>query len=76
MEKVILEATTRYMKDKMVTGNSHYRFIWGKSCLMNLTVFYDERVGTEDDRGCHLSALARFSHGILADKLRKLELEG
>ena len=37
MEKVILEAISRYMKDKMVTGNSHYRFIWCKSCLTNLT---------------------------------------
>lgn len=37
MEKVILEAIYKYMKDKMVTGNSHYRLIRGKSCLTNLT---------------------------------------
>lgn len=46
MEKVILEAISRYMRDKRVTGNSHYKFIWDKSCLTNLTDFYDERVGT------------------------------
>lgn len=52
MEKVILEAIFRHMKDKVVTANSH-RFIWSKSCLTNLTDFYDERVGTEDHSGCH-----------------------
>lgn len=44
VEQLILGTITRHMKDK-VTGNGQHGFTKGKSCLTNLTTFYDEMTG-------------------------------
>lgn len=40
MEKIILEAVSKVMKDKKMSGSSLWGFMKGKSCLNHLLVFY------------------------------------
>lgn len=42
MEKVILGATEKYLKDNIVTGHNQHDFMRGKSFLSNLIFFYDQ----------------------------------
>lgn len=46
MAKVVTEVIYRHMKDKKVI-----RFIKGKSCLTNLSAFYDETTCSIDEGG-------------------------
>jgi len=41
MEKLILEAIIKQVEEKKVIRSSQHGFIKGKSCLTNLTAFYD-----------------------------------
>lgn len=45
---VLLEHIFRHMKEKKVTGNSQEEFAKGKTCLTNLTAFYDKINGFVD----------------------------
>lgn len=49
MEQALMEAISRYMKGKKVTGNSQYGFTKGKSHLTNLTAFYDDTICSADE---------------------------
>lgn len=46
MEHIFLEAFSKPVKDKNVTGNSQHGILKGKSCLTNVTAFYNEVPGT------------------------------
>ncbi|PKU28791.1 rna-directed dna polymerase from mobile element jockey- hypothetical protein [Limosa lapponica baueri] len=42
MEKVILGVPEKQLRDNAVIGHSQHGFTMGKSCLINLTSFYDK----------------------------------
>ncbi|PKU38718.1 rna-directed dna polymerase from mobile element jockey- hypothetical protein [Limosa lapponica baueri] len=43
VEQLILETISRHMKDQKIIRNSQHHFSKGKSCLINLLDFYDEK---------------------------------
>ena len=42
VEHIILQSTSKRMKDKKVIGSSQHGFMKGKSCLTNLIAFCSE----------------------------------
>lgn len=42
IEKIVLGVTKKYLKDNAITDHSQHRFTRLKSCLMNLSAFYDK----------------------------------
>lgn len=50
MEKISMETIPKYIKDKKMTGSCQCGFMKGKSCLTNLTAFYNEVVGSVVER--------------------------
>jgi len=42
MERFILSALTRHVKDNQRIRPSHHRFMKGRSCLTNMISFYDQ----------------------------------
>ncbi|KAK4819507.1 hypothetical protein QYF61_005858 [Mycteria americana] len=64
MEQLILGTISRHMKNKKVTGSSQHGFT--KSCLTNLTTFYNEMTGLASDT---------VSCKILIEKLMKYGLD-
>lgn len=45
MEKIILGGTEKHLKDNTVFGHSQHGFMGRKSCLSNLSAFYDNIPG-------------------------------
>ncbi|TRZ05889.1 hypothetical protein HGM15179_021218 [Zosterops borbonicus] len=45
MEYIILEVITKHVEENKVTGSSQHGFTKGKSCLTNVTAFYDGMAG-------------------------------
>ena len=45
MEKIPLESISKDVNDKKVVGSGQHGLMRGKSCLTNLTVFYNEVTG-------------------------------
>lgn len=79
MEKILLKGISKPMRDR-VTGSSQHGFTKGKSSLMNLIVFYDERnclVNKENasDTVYFSKAFDVVSCNILTDKLAKYRLD-
>lgn len=48
MEPVFLEAMSKHMKDRKVTGNSQHGCTMGRLCLTSLTTFCGEMTGSVD----------------------------
>lgn len=49
MEKILLEANTRHVKDKKVIESSYYGFMKETFCLTNLIAFHNEMSGLVDE---------------------------
>ncbi|KAJ7411160.1 hypothetical protein WISP_103964 [Willisornis vidua] len=47
MEKIILGGIEKHLKDNVVTGHTQRGYMRGKSCLSNLTSFYDKESTTQ-----------------------------
>lgn len=56
-EQLILETTSRYTKNKKVTGSDQHSFTKCKSFLTNMITFYDEMTGLIDGEQWILSTL-------------------
>ncbi|KAK4832556.1 hypothetical protein QYF61_024056 [Mycteria americana] len=82
MDQIPLEAISKHMKGKMVTGSSQHRFTKGKTCLTNLIAFY-HKITILVDKGraldvVYLDFSKHFnaaSHNILMDKLMKYGID-
>jgi len=49
MKLLILDIITKQMEEKKIIRSSHHGFTKGKSCLSNLTVFYDGMTNWVDE---------------------------
>ncbi|PKU42753.1 rna-directed dna polymerase from mobile element jockey- hypothetical protein [Limosa lapponica baueri] len=80
MERIILEAITKRVKDKKVIGNRQHGFMKQKSCLT--VPLYNEITSLVDKRragdGVYLDfskAISTVSHNILMDSLPKCGID-
>ncbi|GAB0210344.1 mitochondrial enolase superfamily member 1 [Grus japonensis] len=78
MEQLILGVVNKHVEEKKVIGGGQHGFTKGKSCLTNLTGFYDGMTGWVDEgRAVDVvylvfsKAFDTVSHNILVSKLRK-----
>ncbi|KAK4810486.1 hypothetical protein QYF61_004266 [Mycteria americana] len=73
MEKIILGAIERHLKDNAIIRHGQHGFTKGKSCLTNLISFYD-KVTCLADEGKAVDAFDTAPHSILLDKLSNCEV--
>ncbi|KAK4822860.1 hypothetical protein QYF61_020711 [Mycteria americana] len=83
MEQIILSATTWHVQDNQVIRPSQHGFMKGRSCLTNLTSFYDKVTRLVDEGKAvdvvyldFSKALDTISHSILLEKLAAHGLDG
>jgi len=82
MEQLILDVIIKEEEEKKVIRSSQHGFTKEKSCLTNLTAFYDGMTGGVDEgRAVDVvyldlsKAFDKVSHNILISKLRKCGLD-
>ncbi|PKU41714.1 rna-directed dna polymerase from mobile element jockey- hypothetical protein [Limosa lapponica baueri] len=82
MERLVLDVTSKHLKEQEVIGSGQHGFTKGKSCLTNLVAFYDVITGWLDEgRAADViyldfsKAFDTVSHNILIRKLRKCGLD-
>ncbi|PKU28586.1 rna-directed dna polymerase from mobile element jockey- hypothetical protein [Limosa lapponica baueri] len=82
MEQLILETSSRHVKDKKVIRSSYHGFTKGKSCLTNLITTFDEVTGLVDEGRAVDIAYLDFrngfdpvSHKIFIEKLLNYSLD-
>lgn len=83
MVQLILEAISKYEKDKKVSKSSQHRFAKVKSRLTNLIAFYDGTGGWIDEERAEDAVYLYFSkafdtvsHSVLIGKPRECGLDG
>ncbi|TRZ18097.1 hypothetical protein HGM15179_009005 [Zosterops borbonicus] len=82
MEKIILGGIEKHLEDNAVISHSNHGFMRGKSCLLNLTSFYN-RATHPADQGKpgdvmfldFSRTLDTVSHRILLDKMSSTQLD-
>ncbi|KAK4831609.1 LOW QUALITY PROTEIN: hypothetical protein QYF61_018369 [Mycteria americana] len=81
MERIILGAIERHLKNKAMIKHSQHGFTKGKSCLTNLISFYDKVTRLVDEVKavdvevfCFSKAFDTVPHSILLDKLSNCEM--
>lgn len=78
MEQIISETLFKHVEDRKVTRSSQHEFMKVKSCIRNVTAFYDDVTGMMDEGKTvgivYTDVSSIVSHNTQSDKLIKYDL--